>query len=178
LSSGGLILLLFVLWLLAVLVWAGKPRRRTALSTEDMLGVLSSATHTSHLSPILQSLRPEDVEFLEGIGRPELAARLAAQRKQIGLLYLQALQNEFECLLAASRTLAMMSPQLMPMEEFERMKLSIRFELLCGYMRFRLKFGQTPQKEFGKLSEMAGRITIALEQATGAAVERATAGLK
>ena len=177
-SSGGLGLLLFVLWLLVVLVWAGKPRRRTALSTEDMLAILSSATHASHLCPILQSLRPEDAEFLEKIGRPELAARLIAQRKQIGLTYLQALQNEFECLLAASRTLALMSPQLMPMEEFERMKLSVRFELLCGYMRFRLKFGQSPQKEFGKVCEMAGRITMALEQATGAVVERATAGLK
>jgi hypothetical protein len=178
LSSGGLVLLLFVLWLLVVLVWAGKPQRRAALSAEDTLAILSGATHTSHLSPILQALRPEDAEFLEGLGKPELAARLVTQRKQIGLMYLQALQNEFECLLAASRTLAVMSPQLMPMEEFERLKLSIRFELLCGYMRFRLKFGQSPQKEFGKLSEMAGRITTALERATGAAVERATAGLE
>lgn len=148
------------------------------MSAEDTLAILSGATHASHLSPILQALRPEDAEFLEGLGKPELAAQLITQRKQIGLMYLQALQNEFECLLAASRTLAVMSPQLMPMEEFERLKLSIRFELLCGYMRFRLKFGQSPQKEFAKLSEMAGRITTALERATGAAVERATAGLE
>lgn len=167
---------LFVLWLLIVLVWAGKPRRRAALSAEDTLAILSGATHVSHLSPILQALRPEDAEFLERMGRPELAAQLVAQRKQVGLLYLQSLQNEFECLLAASRTLAVMSPQLMPMEEFERLKLSVRFELLCGYMRFRLKFGQSPQTEFSKLSEMAGRITTALERATGAAVERQLLG--
>jgi hypothetical protein len=178
LSFSGLILLFFVLWLLGVLIWAGKPGRRAALSAEDTLAILSSATHASHLSPILRSLRPEDAEFLVSLGHPDLARRLASQRKQIGMIYLQALQNEFECLLAASRTLAVMSPQLMPMEEFERMKLSIRFELLCGYMRFRLNFGQSPQKEFDKLSEMAGRITMALERATGAAVERATAGLK
>ena len=167
-----------MLWLLVVLVWAGKPQRRAALSAEETLAVLSSTTHASHLSPIVQALRPEDAEFLEGLGHPELAARLVTQRKRIGLLYLQALQNEFECLLAASRTLAVMSPQLMPMEEFERLKLSIRFELLCGYMRFRLRFGQSPQKEFGKLSEMAGHITTALERATGVAVERAAAGLE
>jgi hypothetical protein len=169
-------LLLFVLWLLIVLVWAGKPQRRATLSAEDTLAILSGATHASHLSPILQALRPEDAEFLERMGRPELATRLITQRKQVGLLYLQALQNEFESLLAASRTLAVMSPQLMPMEEFERLKLSIRFELLCGYMRFRLRFGQSPQTEFSKLSEMAGRITTALERATGAAVERQLLG--
>jgi hypothetical protein len=178
LSSSGLFLLLFVLWLLGVLVWAGKPQRRSALSAEETLAILSSATHASHLAPIMQALRPEDAEFLEGLGRPELATRLVTERKRIGLLYLQALQNEFECLLAASRTLAVMSPRLVPVEELERLKLSIRFELLCGYMRFRLRFGQSPQREFGKLSEMAGRITTALERATGAAVERATAGLE
>jgi hypothetical protein len=175
-SIGGFILVLFVLGLLGVLWWAGKPRRLASLPVEDTLQILSSSMHTSHLSPILQALRQEDAEFLMSRGQAELAGRLLKQRKRIGLMYLQALQNEFECLLAASRTLAMMSPHLIPMEEFERLKLSIRFELLCRYMRFRLKLGLTPWGGFDVLSEMAGRIAMALERAAASAAERTTTG--
>lgn len=175
-STGGLILILFVVGLLGVLVLAGKPSRRRPFSMEETLAVLSSPTHTSHLFPVLQALGPEDAQFLSALGRPELAARLVQQRKRIALMYLQSLQNEFDCLLAASKTLALMSPQLMPMEEFERLKLSIRFALLCPYMRMRLRFGLSSRGGFDMLSAMAARITMALEGATAASAERAITG--
>ena len=139
-STGGLILILFVLALLGVLALAGKPSRLGSLSAEDTLAILSGPSHTAHLFPVLQ-----------------------------------ALQNEFECLLAASRTLAVMSPQLVPLEEFERLKLNIRFALLCRYMRIRLRFGLSSQGGFDMLSAMAARISIALEGATVAAAEKAIA---
>jgi hypothetical protein len=175
-STGGLILILFVLGLLGVLVLAGKPSRRLSFSIEETLAVLSSPTHTSHLFPVLQALRPEDAQFLSALGRPELAAHLVQQRKRVALMYLQALQKEFDCLLAASKTLAVMSPHLVPMEEFERLKLSIRFALLCRYMKMRLRFGLSSQGGFDMLSAMAVRISIALESATAASAERAIAG--
>jgi hypothetical protein len=175
LSTGGLILILFVLALLGVLALAGKPSRLGSLSAEDTLAILSGPSHTAHLFPVLQALRPEDAQFLTTLGHPELAGRLVRERKRIGLMYLQALQNEFECLLAASRTLAVMSPQLVPLEEFERLKLNIRFALLCRYMRIRLRFGLSSQGGFDMLSAMAARISIALEGATVAAAEKAIA---
>ena len=168
-------LILFVIGLLGVLVLAGKQSGRRSLSIEETLAVLSSPTHTSHLFPVLQALRPEDAQFLTALGRPELAAHLAQQRKRIGLMYLQELRNEFDCLLAASKTLAVMSPHLMPMEEFERLKLSIRFALLCRYMRIRLRFGLSSQGGFDMLSAMAVRITMALEHATTGSSEKAMA---
>jgi hypothetical protein len=176
LSTGGLILILFVLGLLVVLTLAGKPPRRRSLSMEETLEVLSSPTHTAHLFPVLQALRPEDAQFLKALGRPELATRLEQERKRIGLLYLRALQDEFDSLLAASKTLAVMSPHLVPMEEFERLKLSIRFALLCRYMRMRLRFGLSSQGGFDMLSAMAVSITMALERATTVSAERAVAG--
>jgi hypothetical protein len=177
LSAGGLILILFVLGLLGILALAGRPSKLGSLSVEDTLAIFSSPTHTSNLSPVLRALRPEDAQFLVSLGQPELAGRLVRQRKRIGLMYLQALQNEFEGLLAASRTLAVMSPHLMPMEEFDRLKLSIRFALLCRYMRIKLRFGlSSSQGGFDRLSAMAVRISIAMEEATVASAERAVAG--
>jgi hypothetical protein len=175
LSVGGLFLILFVLGLLGVLALAGRPARPGSFSMEATLATLSSPTHTSHLSPVLQALRAEDAQFLTTLGRPELAERLVKQRKKVALMYLQALQDEFECLLAAAKTLAVMSPQLLPMEEFERLKLSIRFALLCFYVRLKLRFGLPYQGGFDMLSHMAVRITMALEGATTGAVERAAA---
>jgi hypothetical protein len=176
LTTGGVILILFVLGLLGVLTLAGKPPLRHSLSMEETLAVLSSPTHTAHLFPVLQALRPEDVQFLKALGRPELAVRLAQQRKRVGLLYLQALQDEFDSLLAASKTLAVMSPQLVPMEEFERLRLSIRFALLCRYMKMRLRFGLSSQGGFDMLSSMAVSINLALERTTTMSAERAVSG--
>ena len=50
--------------------------------------------------------------------------------------------------LEASRILAVMSPEVVPMQEFERLRLSVRFAKNCFLMRLRLRAGLSPWKGF------------------------------
>lgn len=172
-SAGVYLLIAFIGVLFIALVWAGKPLRSRALDVEESLEILSGPMHSSHLAPILKALRTEDADFLKEQKRPELAKRLLEERRRIGLRYLRALQDEFESLLAASQMLAKMSPELIAMEEFERLKLSLRFALLCWYMRWRLTMGLPSWGGFGLLSTMVGRISMGLERASAGIAERA-----
>jgi len=52
---------------------------------------------------------------------------LRRQRRRIALRYLDQLQEEFQELIEISRLLAVMSPELIGMEEMERWKLSLGF---------------------------------------------------
>ena len=171
-------LLLFIL--LAVLVvlllgWAVKPPKRHLLSQEDVLEALSEERHYARLPQILQSLREEDTDFLRSRGHAELVSRLRAERKRIALRYLDYLQEEYQVLLDVSRMLATMAPELSAVGEFERLKMSLRFILLCRYQGWRLRLGLQPWDVFGSISDMAGDMTLRIEMATARLGESALA---
>jgi hypothetical protein len=163
----------FAVLLVGLLVWTGRPPRRKLVSTKEVLEALSGERHSSHLPQILQALQPTDVEFLQERGRGELLKRLRTDRKRIALHYLNRLLEDFEILLEASRLLAVMSPEVIAMQEFERFKLSLRFRFCCRYLRWRLQLGLTPWRAFGFLSGMAGHLALQLESATKQIGERA-----
>ena len=162
-----------VVFLVLMLVWAVRPPKRVLLSVDDVLNALSEKRHYARLPQILQSLRPEDTDFLHGKGHDELASRLRRERQRIALRYLNYLQDEYQLLLEASRILAKIAPEVSPMDELERFRLNVRFILNCRYLRFRLWFGLQPWDVFGILSDMEGDMTLQLEMATSRIGERA-----
>ena len=142
------------------------PSREPGRTQEAVFESLSQQRHCSRLPQILQALQPEDTAFLQTRGRSDLVHRLRTHRKQIALRYLDLLQQDFECLLEASRVLAVMSPEVVAMQEAERLKLSIRFAFVCRYLRWKLRLGLAPWNGFGKLAAMASGVAMNLEQAT------------
>jgi hypothetical protein len=85
-----------------------------------LLGLLAYAVRF-RLPQILQSLQPSDTEFLEPRGLRSLRQRVRSERTQIAIRYLNHLESDYETLLEASRILAVMSPEVVPIQEFERL---------------------------------------------------------
>jgi hypothetical protein len=172
------IFILIAVFLLGLLLWAVRPLPRKPLSQEAVLEVLSQERHCGRLPQILRALRPEDTQYLRERGYGDIVQNLRVARKKIALGYLDQLRTEYEDLLEVSRVLAVMSPELMPMQELERLKLSLRFAVLCAYLRLRLQLGLAPWMGFGMLSEMAVDMATRLTTATSRIGERAALAAK
>ena len=158
--------LLAALILFGLFLWAVRPPSPQPAEPEEIFRRLSDERHYCRLPQILQSLQPEDFDYLRSTGRGHLVARLRNDRKRIALRYLTLLQQEFESLLQAAALLATMAPGLAPMQEWERLKLSARFALFAHYLSWRLRLDLAPQDAFGSLSEMASNLALHLETAT------------
>ena len=161
-----LLLVLFALLLVGLLAWASRPSSRRIRPTPDVFQALGQSRHCSRMSQILNALQPEDTEYLRETGQLALMQNLRRQRRRIALRYLDQLQQEFEELLEISRVLAVMSPEVIGMEESERWKLSIRFAANCALLRWKLRWGLQPFSGLTLLSNMAVSMARQLDTAT------------
>jgi len=152
--------------LIGLLAWATKPPRLATRPTQDIFEFLSQPRHCLRLPFILQVMQPEDTEFLRESGNVELMHTLRGQRRRVALRYLDQLQEEFEMLLEISRTLAVMAPEVIAVEEMERWRLSLLFAWNCTILRWRLRMGMQPVVGFTTISSMATRMVRHLEAAT------------
>jgi hypothetical protein len=169
-------IILFALLLVGLLAWALRPPTRQSKPPLDVFEALSQSRHSSRMSHILQALQPEDTEFLRQSGQVALMRTLRQQRRRIALNYLDQLQEEFETLLEISRVLALMSPEVVGVEEMERWKLSLGFAANCAFLRWKLRLGLQPFSGFTLLSNMATNIARQLEAATTRIAEAAVRG--
>jgi len=159
--------------LIALLAWAARPPKKLLVSPNEALEALSRERHYARLPQILQSLREEDTEFLRARGYGALLVRLRQERKRIALHYLDFLEEEFQILLACSRILSSLAPELGLRGEFARFRSNLRFIWCCRYVRLRLRLGLQPWDAFGTISDMAGTLTLQLEAATARLAEKA-----
>jgi len=166
-------LVLFAILLVVLLSWALRPPAREPRPALDVFEALRQSRHSSRMSHILQALEPHDTEFLRSSGHAALMQTIRRQRRAIALSYLQQLQDEFEMLLEISRLLAVMSPEVMTMEELERWKLSLAFAANCAFLRWKLRLGLQPFSGFALLSNMAYSFARRLEAATTRIAEAA-----
>jgi hypothetical protein len=175
-SPSLLFFIFFALVLLSLLLYASRPSKHQFTPEMDVFEALSQTRHCSRLSHILRALQPEDTEYLGESGQVALMQSLRQQRRRIALNYLAQLQEEFETLLEISRALAVMSPQVVGMQEMERWKLSAEFAMNCTYLRCRLRLGLQPFSGFTMLSNMATDIARQLDTATTRIAEAAVQG--
>jgi hypothetical protein len=161
-----MLLILFVLLLVGLLAWALRPPTRPSLPETDIFEALRQSRHSSRMSQVLQALQPSDTEYLRESGQMALMQTLRRQRRRIALHYLDQLQQEFEMLLEISRVLAVMSPEVIGIEEMERWKLSVAFAATCAFLRWRLRLGLQPFSGLTLLSNMATDIARELDTAT------------
>jgi hypothetical protein len=175
-SASLLFFLFFALVVLALLLWASRSSKHQFAPDMDVFEALSQSRHCSRLAQILQALRPEDTEYLQQIGQAALMQALRQQRRRIARTYLDCLQEEFETLLEISRALAVMSPEVVGMEEMQRWRLSLAFAANCAFLRWRLRLGLRPFAGFTLLSDMATDIAGQLDTATTRIAEAAVRG--
>jgi len=171
-----LLFVLFAASLIGLLAWALSPPKRRVHRGESVFELLSEPRHCARVPHILRSLQPEDTEFLHESGTRALMHSLRQQRRRIALHYLDQLQEEFELLLDISRALAVMAPEVAPIEEMERWKLSAGFALNCALLRLRLRLGLRPLEGFTSLSTMATEMVRHLDTATSKIAESTLQG--
>ena len=165
-SASLLFFIFFALLVLSLLLWASRPSKHQFTPGMDVFEALSQSRHCYRFQQIMQALRPEDTEYLREIGQAALMHTLRQQRRRVALTYLDCLQQEFETLLEISRTLAVMSPEVIAMEEMERWKLSVAFAANCTFLKWKLQLGLPPFSGFTLLSSMASSFARQLDTAT------------
>lgn len=158
--------------LLILLAWAsrGSPGKRGRGGLLDE----QPRSNIQYFPQIQQALSKVDREFLFAKGGAELAREAVRERRKAALHFISALDEEFSGLLRLARVIAALSPEVAPMQEFERMRLSVLFHWRLQTIRVRLAMGAAGTPELSAVSNIVSRLSVQMEAAMKELGERAT----
>jgi hypothetical protein len=166
----------FVALLFCVFVWSlRKPATRADKSGLTGLLKSTSRTHVNFMPQVRQALSAADHAFLVERSGNKLAKRVQRERKTITLSYLSALQGDFEKLLEEAKLIAVLSPEVVALHEFERIRLSLEFSLRYKWIRARTLFGWAPVPQLCSLGDFVSALTVRIESAMRELAEHAAA---
>jgi hypothetical protein len=164
----------FVVGLLLLLAWAlrgpGKPTKSGASSNAPEA---NDRPHVNFLPHIRQALDTSDYEFLAEKSTPVVQRRVRRERRDVALAYLSALRLEFEDLLRMARIIAGLSPEIVVMQEFERLRLTVKFIWRYELIRIKLRLGFAPLQRLDRLGNLISGLSVRLEIAVKELGERA-----
>jgi hypothetical protein len=169
-------LLLFALVgaLLLLLAWALRgPARQTkpGASPDDLEE--TGGEPLNFLPQIRQALASADYEFLAARGLPGVQRRVRRERQDVALAYLSALRKEFRSLLRMARIIAVLSPEIEAVQEFQRLRLTVTFLWRYELIRMKLLAGFAPLPQLESLSNLISGLSVRLEAAMKELGERA-----
>jgi hypothetical protein len=162
-SGAALLLLGLMIWALRGLT--GK-RRRGGLEEQ-------ARSNIQYFSQIQQALSREDREFVRAKGGPDLAGSMGGERRKVARDFLKALDKEFTRLLRLARVIATLSPEVAPLQEFERMRLSAMFHWRLRVIRIALALGASPRPQLSVVSDIVSRLNVQIQTAMKELGERA-----
>jgi len=162
----GLLLLLFT-WSLR------RPARRSIGPLSAKLLEESGPRHVTYLPAIRQALAGADQDFIVHHGSRLLLRRFKRERRRVALAYLAALREDFQRLLEIARVIAVLSPDVAAMEEFERLRLSVRFRWRFEMIRMELWAGFAPLPQLSGLGNVVSGLSVRMERAVKELAERA-----
>lgn len=157
--------------LLALLIWALRSSpspRKTKASLEEQ-----QRSNIQYFAQVQQALSAEDREYLLHKGPAGLAQSVDRERRKVALDFLQALDEEFSRLLRLAKVIAALSPEVAPVQEFERMRLSVIFHWKLQAIRARLAFGMARPPQLATVSDLVSQLSVRMESAMKALGERA-----
>jgi hypothetical protein len=162
----GLLVLLFA-WVLR-----NAKSRSTTLSGADALGECGQR-HVAYLSQIRQALAKTDYEFLSNKASDTVLRRVRRERRRAALAYLAALRGDFQSLLRMARVIALLSPEVAAVQEFERLRLTLKFSRHFELIRLQLWVGLAPMPQLDGLSQLVSGLSVRMERAMTELGERA-----
>ncbi len=163
----------FVAILLLALGWAvWEPRQRRKLEADPRSLEERGQRHATYLPQIRQALAPADYDFLSKREAPrELRRRVRRERLGVALAYLAALRGDFQSLLRMARVIAVLSPKVAAVHEFERLRLTAKFTWRYQMIRW----GLAPMAQLAGLSDLVSGLSVRMETAMNELGERAAA---
>src|SRR5579863_6677578 len=133
---------IFAIFLVGLLVWAlHGPRRRRRRAKEGLEVLRSAPQHLCSMGSIRQAFDPADIRYVEEKGGAPLAKQVARERRQVAFLYIAAIRRDFEDLLQLARVVALLSPEVSGVHEYERLRLTIIFRTRFQMLRVRFWAG-------------------------------------
>lgn len=160
--------------LLGLVVWALRgPRKQEKHGGRPDLPQEAGVRHVSFLPQIQQALGQEDDEFLREKGPKRLRRRVRQERQRVALAYLSALRKDFENLLRVARIIAVLSPEVVAVQELERLRLTVKFAWRYELIRVKLWTGMATLPQLDGLSHLVSGLSVRMEAAMKELGERA-----
>jgi hypothetical protein len=165
---------IFAIALVGLLVWAlHRPRHRRRRAKEGLSVLRSAPQHLCSMGSIRQAFDPEDLKYVQDRAGSTLAKQVAKERRQVAFLYLAAIRRDFEDLLQLARVVALLSPEVSGVHEYERLRLTMVFRARFQLLRLRFLAGYLALPELGALGEMVTTLAVQMETAMAELGERA-----
>jgi hypothetical protein len=159
--------------LLAALVWALRPHR-TPANIPDLASLEECGRqHASYFGVIRQAMSEEDFAFLATHAPSGLVRRAHRDRQRIAILYLEELRSDFQRLLRMARVIAVLSPEVAAAQEFQRVRLSLKFFWRYRMVLFGLYAGLLLLPQLCGLNQIVSELSLRMELAMKELGERA-----
>jgi hypothetical protein len=166
LSLALFLLIGFVAILLLLLFWALRgPGTQTKFEVGPGFLEEMGKRHVSFLPQIRQALAKTDDEFLSGRSPRALQRRVRRERRDVAVAYLSALRGDFQRLLRTAKIIALLSPEVAALQEFERFGLTVKFGWRYEMIRMQLRAGLAPIPRLAGLSDLVSGLNVRMEAA-------------
>jgi hypothetical protein len=160
--------------LLFAFIWSQrKPARRTITPRSVKLLEESGRRHVTYLPAIRQALAESDDDFILQHGSRFMLRRFRRERRRVAIAYLAALRGDFQGLLEMARVIAVLSPEVAAVEEFERLRLTVKFRWRFEMIRMELWAGFAPLPQLSGLGNVVSGLSVRMERAVKELGERA-----
>jgi hypothetical protein len=160
--------------LLVVFFWSLRSPRQKAKPPGGMsLPEECRSRHATHLPQIQQALARSDFEYVLRKGFDQLERRVRKERRRVALGYLGGLREDFQSLLDVARIIAVLSPELAAVHEFEKLRLTMKFRWHFELLRIQLWAGFAPLPELTGLADVISGLSMRMEKAIKEIGERA-----
>jgi len=157
----------------ALLLWSLRPRKDRAAAGVPLEEIEVPGGHATYLPQMLQALHAADLAFVASRGDAALGRTVKRERRRVVLGYLEAMRGDFERLLRLARVIAVLSPEIAPAQEWERLRLSIWFSLNYFLLTTRLRIGFGIAAQLNGLGLEISDLTMRVERAMQELGERA-----
>ena len=157
--------------LLLLFVWAARKsgkQERTARALEEC-----GRGHVGHLPQIRQALAEADSLYISEKASAFAVRRVRQERRRVALAYLSAVREDFQSLLRMAKVIARLSPEVVALHEFERVRLTIAFAWHYQMVRLQLRAGLMPVPGLDGLSDLVSGLSVRMETAMNELGERA-----
>ena len=169
----------FVAILLLALGWAlRQPRKRRKRQTDPRSFEERGQRPLTYSPQIRQALAPEDYDFLSKRASREVQRRVRRERRSVALGYLAALREDFQSLLRMARVIAVLSPEVAAVQEFEKLRLTAKFVWRYEMLRWQLLAGFAPVPQLDGLSDLVSGLSVRMEAAMKELGERAAVAVE
>jgi hypothetical protein len=132
--------------------------------------------HTSYFGQVRQALKTQDSQYLTSRGLSTLARQIQLERRQIAFQYLAGVRQDFQKLLRLARIIAVLSPEVNAVHEYERFSLALQFAWRYRLAYLSLKLGHSAVPLLTELCQVVSGLSVRLENIITYLGEQAATG--